>query len=550
MMQPYYICPALPVTNRPVRVLPVGMTMRTFAKFVFAIYCTLDISMATACASCAGNTVSRFRCQWIRFLPFLSCISVRTRIPDSSLVPPAGTQPFHPLRFACHKRHAMFQGVWTRGLTWSSRSSSASHRHKTDYNFLQEIGSGGFGRVFRVQHKLDGKEYALKVVRTSSSAMEMEKILREVQVLSSIQSEHIVRYYSAWIEPGDLSQIRGDWSSDEGASLEWPSSTQSEATPTTERKQSDPLCNLCQSTYTDWEVTLEQWGLIDAVLQPLDLCVDCYKKSIPVDVDVSNISIRKQSKALPDCLYILMEYCESTLSEAVAEIRSNGSGDAAVWSLFGQVLEGFAHLHANGIIHRDVKPSNIFVHNYNAKIGDLGLATTFFMSASGTPLVGRASHGAEDDHSVLPSCDVGTFLYVAPEVSAGKYYDAKSDIYSLGVVLVEIFHSFSTGMERAKVLGDLRQGIFPSEWKVTHPVAYDIARPMLLSEDPNARPSCFAILQDLQRRGLYQENSTKDCISDLQSQVRTLQERVEIQNHEISRLRRLLEANNVRCDDG
>jgi translation initiation factor 2-alpha kinase 4 len=435
----------------------------------------------------------------------------------------------------------MFQGVWTAGLTWSTRPSSASQRHKTDYDVLEEIGSGGFGRVFRVQQKLDGKEYALKVVRTSSSSKEMEKIVREVQVLSSIQSEHVVRYYSAWIEPGDISELMGEYSEDDTSSLEWHSRTQD---TTTMRKHSDPFCNLCQSAYTDWEVTLEQWGLIDRVLQPLDLCVDCYKKSIPVDVDISNISIR-DSKVLPDCLYILMEYCESTLSEAVSEIRQNGSGDAAIWGLFGQVLEGFAHLHTNGIIHRDVKPSNIFVHNHTAKIGDLGLATTFSTSPSATVL---GNKGSPNDKQVLQSSDVGTFLYVAPEVSEGKYYDEKSDVYSLGIVLVEIFHSFSTGMERARVLADLRRGVFPNEWKTTHAVAYDIARRMLQSECPGARPSCFDILQELQSRGMCQENSMSDWVSDLQSQVRNLQERVDAQHKEIGRLRKLLEANNIACD--
>jgi translation initiation factor 2-alpha kinase 4 len=432
----------------------------------------------------------------------------------------------------------LFQGVWTEGLTWSTRASSASQRHQTDYHILEEIGNGGFGRVFRVRHKLDGKEYALKVVRTSSSDKEMEKILREVRVLSSIRSEHVVRYYSAWIEPGDLSRLHGGGAE----STEWPSLSSSVGT-TAIREHSDPVCSLCQSAYTDWEVNLEQWGMIDAVLQPLDLCVDCYKKSIPADVDSSTISIR-ESRTLPDCLYILMEYCESTLSKAVEQIRCSGAGDNSIWALFGQVLEGFAHLHTNGIIHRDVKPSNIFVHNLNAKIGDLGLATTFSTSLLAPGLCNEDPDGDAEDRRISASSDVGTFLYVAPEVSDGIYYDEKCDVYSLGVVLVEIFHPFSTAMERSKVLGDLRRGIFPNEWKTNHEVAYDVARRMLQSDQPSARPSCFDVLQELQGKGLCQ-NSTRDWVSDLQSQVRTLQERLEVQNKEIGRLRKLLESNNI-----
>ena len=439
----------------------------------------------------------------------------------------------------------------------------------TDYHILGEIGNGGFGRVFRVRHKLDGGMYALKVVRTRSSEGGMEKILREVRVLSSIRSERVVRYYSAWIEPGDhLSQLVRGGDGDDGAdssdsTSEWPSSSSGGgvggATTTMLGKHStDPACNLCRAAYVDWEVNLEQWGLIDAVLQPLDLCVDCYKKSIPTHVDGSAISIREKRRIFPDCLYILMEYCESTLSEAVEHIRRSSEGedgDTPIWDLFGQVLEGFAHLHANGIIHRDVKPSNIFVHDLRAKIGDLGLATTLSTSSPSSAPAGSCGEGEyssdggaaeEDDRRVsAASSDVGTFLYAAPEVSDGSRYDEKCDVYSLGVVLVEIFHVFSTGMERAKVLGNLRRGIFPNdEWRTNHEVAYDVARRMLQLDPPSARPSCFDVLQELQGRGLCQ-NSTRDWVSDLQSQVRTLQERLEIQNEEIGRLRKLLESNNI-----
>ena len=98
---------------------------------------------------------------------------------------------------------------------------------------------------------------------------------------------------------------------------------------------SDPACNLCHAAYVDWEVNLEQWGLIDAVLQPLDLCVDCYKKSIPAHVDGSAIPIREKRRTFPDCLYILMEYCESTLSEAVEHIRRSSGGGGMAMPPFG-----------------------------------------------------------------------------------------------------------------------------------------------------------------------------------------------------------------------
>jgi translation initiation factor 2-alpha kinase 4 len=530
----------------------------------------------------------------------------------------------------------MLEGVWTEGLTWSSRADQELRRHKTDFVVLEELGRGGFGRVYRVRHRLDGKEYALKVVRASSNTDEMEKIVREVQVLSSIQSNYVVRYYSAWIERGDLISEELDDSSqgDEEEALGWMTSSGEESSFTTTADtrgapktkttttDDDPICNLCQSNYKDWEVTLEQWGLIDTVLQPLNLCVDCYKTSIPAHTyDVSNISIR-ETTVLPECLYILMEYCESTLLEAAeAEATRNkesssSSSDSFRWSLFAQILEGFAHLHANAIIHRDVKPSNILVHENVVKIGDLGLATknsrthhhhhhqqhqnqhhhSNYSSFTREETI-NGNHQDHDATSQTPtkSNDVGTYFYMAPEMrrssSTGNNhkkhpsssYDERVDIYSLGVVLVELFHSpFGTGMERAKVLGDLmgnvdgQEPIFPPEWTVQHPVAHDLARRML-QPDPKDRPSsCLEILQEFQTvvslsassssRGVLpvgtnsnnnnlakqdKNSSTQhsSISSNLQSQVRSLQETVDEQHQEIVRLRKLLEQHDIVWDE-
>jgi hypothetical protein len=94
----------------------------------------------------------------------------------------------------------------------------------------------------------------------------------------------------------------------------------------TERNAPDattnPVCHLCQSTYKDWEVSFEHWGLIDAVLQSFDLCIPCYKESIPSTVDVSKISVREK-QVWQDYLFIMMQFCESTLEQAVQDCRGD-----------------------------------------------------------------------------------------------------------------------------------------------------------------------------------------------------------------------------------
>lgn len=75
-------------------------------------------------------------------------------------------------------------------------------------------------------------------------------------------------------------------------------------------------------------------------------------------------------------MYIQMEFCEkSTLRTA---IDTNLFEDQErLWRLFTEVVEGLAHIHQQGMIHRDLKPVNIFLDNNDqVKIGDFGLATT------------------------------------------------------------------------------------------------------------------------------------------------------------------------------
>ena len=79
-------------------------------------------------------------------------------------------------------------------------------------------------------------------------------------------------------------------------------------------------------------------------------------------------------------MFIQMEFCEkSTLRTAI----DNGlhEDEERMWRLFREIVEGLAHIHQQGMIHRDLKPVNIFLDsNDHVKIGDFGLATTNILS--------------------------------------------------------------------------------------------------------------------------------------------------------------------------
>ncbi|KAL7015823.1 hypothetical protein ACKWTF_016690 [Chironomus riparius] len=342
-------------------------------------------------------------------------------------------------------------------------------RYYKDFEEIEKIAHGGFADVFKARHKLDNHIYAIKkILIKSTSVKNILPHLKEVKTFASLNHLNVVPYKSCWLEPLISFESHSRLATHEEES--WETRNESANIRITQSNDSLRL-----NTYNNesFSINFEYSENHQSEKSVLSSIPSNNNESLSNlerirRLNLSNCSSESKSliphvKLAWSVLFIQMKLCEKTLRNFLDERNEcesfksyyesfNLNGDnmtSIAMSIFQQICNGLEYIHNRSIVHHDLKPGNVFVSFDSSSIlfqlGDFGLSC---------PL---------DSNEMVSHYGFGTRLYAAKEQLEGRICTKKSDIYSLGVILIELLLRCKTFMECSNKVNCLKKGEILSE---------------------------------------------------------------------------------------
>jgi translation initiation factor 2-alpha kinase 1 len=393
---------------------------------------------------------------------------------------------------------------------------------------VKKLGKGGFGSVFQCRNFLDGTDYAIKKIRLGYfPTNEVKKMqnggsiqmysdpkasvkLREARIMSLMKHRNIVRYHQAWLEFEEIPTAKELSEEDE----EDNSGEITESHPLQELDATQDESSVANYSYKN-TINSEYFDDMSG-LKP-------ERNSIWTNPPINTTDFASKYQLT---LFIQMQLCpQYTMSEWLQ--KRAGVDPQENLEILHQLLLGVEHIHRKGFIHRDLKPANLFISFNNrgvkVKIGDFGLSKQMteeqttndtqitrterrrtitksldienaLAELSDSNSLVRASAKSSPDQHASHTAGVGTYLYTSPEVLKSSQYDQSADIFSVGIILLELYNKFQTDMERAVSIINLRDkcqvpSLMHQRYAAESALVLEMTHPL-----PHLRPSAKELL--------------------------------------------------------
>ncbi|EAS06885.2 RWD domain protein (macronuclear) [Tetrahymena thermophila SB210] len=343
-------------------------------------------------------------------------------------------------------------------------ANTEKSRYLTDFEEIQVLGQGAFGQVVKVRNKLDGRYYAIKKIKIRKG-QNIEKLMREVTLLSRLHHRHVLRYYQAWLEESNQSEEEESM----GSQMSDQDDDNGELSDDRYRYRSNNFSSRYQDNNSSYYDLSSLRNSQDSSVRE-----QSGKNQENQKYPVTNFKLM--------ILFIQLEYCPSTLSHQIKELKFQ-QDTVQIWQYFRQILEGLNYIHSQNTIHRDLKPENIFIDCLgDIKIGDFGLAKSQKQNVFSkyqyviekeenelfNQLVNKQYLTEKELEAIDQTLNVGTYFYRPP--ASQSMHEERADIYALGIIFFEMWFYFQSKYQRFKVLTILRNNnLFPDQFEQFHP---------------------------------------------------------------------------------